>query len=845
MSGKEAKARIKINKLLEEAGWRFFGDKNGKANIVLEGGISITEEYMADEFGDDFQKTKKGFIDYLLVGDDGFPAALIEAKRESIHPLHAKEQARKYAKSQRIQYVILSNGNLHYFWNLEEGNPQIISRFPSPESFAAFSEFKPDKGKLINEPVDNDYITRTQFPGYDKSPDWVNEHSRPNFIEINKIRFLRHYQLNAVKAIQSAVSEGKNRFLFEMATGTGKTLTSAGIIKLFLRTGNARRVLFLVDRIELEDQAYKNFKNYLKNDYQTVIFKHSRDEWRKAEIVVSTVQTLQINDKYLDIFNATDFDLIISDEAHRSIGGNARAVFEYFHGYKLGLTATPKDYLKGVETVEDEFVHPREMEIRLLKDTYITFGCEDGNPTYRYTLIDGVKDGYLVNPTAIDARTDITTKLLSDQGYDVVSTNEEGKEETQTFVHRDFERKFFSAKTNIAFVQAFMDHALCDPVTGEIGKSLVFCVSQNHARKVTEILNDFAEKRFPGMYNSDFAVQVTSLVSDAQTMTINFSNNNLNGHSRWLPDYRTSKTRVCVTVGMMTTGYDCQDILNLCLMRPIFSPTDFIQMKGRGTRTFDFKFSKKDEFGKETEVIKKKETFNLFDFFANCEYFEEKFDYQQKIKVVVPKGTGTGSGPGGGKPKSYITQIPDPISMFSESYIGPDGMRIDREMYGNNFESRIRSDEYIRTQMEAGNWDQVIHYVRTHIFDKPEEHYTTDKLQKAYKVDRKISVREIIEKVFGIIPKFKSKDELLESEFQKFVSIHPPKGNENISALRLFFKAYVVDNKVKDIIQKKDFQQLYSLPSISMEDYKSVPPGYRKLIPDYVDHYVQRDKFVA
>ena len=110
---KEAQARIKINKLLEEAGWRFFDDDIGKANIVLEGGITLTEEYMSG-FGDDFQGTKKGFIDYLLIDKEGFPIALIEAKRESIHPLNAKEQARKYAKAEGIQYIILSNGNLHY-----------------------------------------------------------------------------------------------------------------------------------------------------------------------------------------------------------------------------------------------------------------------------------------------------------------------------------------------------------------------------------------------------------------------------------------------------------------------------------------------------------------------------------------------------------------------------------------------------------------------------------------------------------------------------------------------------------------------------------------------------------
>ena len=135
-----------------------------------------------------------------------------------------------------------------------------------------------------------------------------------------------------------------------MATGTGKTLTAAAVIKLFLRSGNARRVLFLVDRLELEDQAKKAFAALLSADFQTVIYKENRDDWRRAEIVVTTVQSLLFNNKYQRLFSPTDFDLVISDEAHRSIGGNARAVFDYFIGYKLGLTATPRDYLRRFDS---------------------------------------------------------------------------------------------------------------------------------------------------------------------------------------------------------------------------------------------------------------------------------------------------------------------------------------------------------------------------------------------------------------------------------------------------------------------------------------------------------------
>jgi type I restriction enzyme, R subunit len=337
MSSKEAKARIKINKLLEEAGWHFFDSEKGRANIILENTIKLTQTEL-DDFGEDFEKAKNGFIDYLLLDNKGFPFIVLEAKREEINPLFAKEQARKYAQSQNCRFIILSNGNLHYFWDLKRGNPNIISKFPTPDTALAYTDFKPNSDNLINENVNDDYIVRTQKPNYINDPRYKDGGKRGGFIEENKLRFLRKYQVRAVQRIQEEVKDGKDRFLFEMATGTGKTLTAAAVIKLFLRTGNARRIFFLVDRLELEDQADKAFKEYLRNDYKTVIYKENRDDWRHAEIVVSTVQSFLFKNKYKRIFSPNDFDLVISDEAHRSIGGNSRAVFEYFIGYKLGLT---------------------------------------------------------------------------------------------------------------------------------------------------------------------------------------------------------------------------------------------------------------------------------------------------------------------------------------------------------------------------------------------------------------------------------------------------------------------------------------------------------------------------
>ena len=320
MGAKEAAARIKINRLLDEAGWRFFDDASGPANIVLEPNTKITETQI-DELGEDFETTKNGFIDFLLLDQDGRPLIVLEAKAESKNPLSAKEQARRYAREQNTRFVILSNGNIHYLWDLKQGNPSVITKFPSPGEIKDHHAFQPDPERLANEIVADDYIALTQLPDYANEAAWKSETERPEFIEKNKLRFLREYQERAVHAVQRAVKKGAVRFLFEMATGTGKTLTSAALIKLFLKTGNARRVLFLVDRIELEIQADKAFKALLKNDFTCVIYKEQRDDWRKADIVVTTVQSLLFNDKFRRFFAPTDFDLVISDEAHRSIGG--------------------------------------------------------------------------------------------------------------------------------------------------------------------------------------------------------------------------------------------------------------------------------------------------------------------------------------------------------------------------------------------------------------------------------------------------------------------------------------------------------------------------------------------
>ena len=850
MADKEATARIKINKLLEAAGWRFFQDGAAPANIRLEPGVTI-KSIELDALGDNFEKAEKGFVDFLLLDANGFPLLVLEAKAEDKNPLVGKEQARKYAKSQNCRFVILSNGNLHYFWDLERGNPHVITSFPTPDSVTGYQKVTPNPQRLIEEQVGEDYIVRTQRPNYQSEAAWQNEAERPGYIQANKLRFLRSYQLKAIHSIQAAVGEGKDRFLFEMATGTGKTLTAAAVIKLFLRSGNVRRVLFLVDRLELENQAKKAFAAVLSADFQTVIYKEKRDDWRRAEIVVTTVQSLLFNNKYRKLFSPTDFDLVISDEAHRSIGGNARAVFDYFIGYKLGLTATPRDYLRRFDNANPTTRDPREAERRLLLDTYRTFGCENSQPTFRYSLLDGVKEGFLINPTVVDARTEVTTTLLSEQGFVVSFTDDTGEDQQQAFKQREFEKRFFADTTNQLLCKTFLEHALRDPVSGEIGKSIIFAVSQNHAAKLAQILNQVADRMFPGRYQSDFAVQVTSQIPDAQQFTINFANNNLNGKSRWraaeFPDYETSRTRVCVTVGMMTTGYDCTDILNIGLFRPIFSPTDFIQIKGRGTRTHDFREVLFDDTRKEGVQQPIKTAFKLFDFFANCEYFEEDFNYDEVLKLPPPTGQakeGTDGGDQGAVAVggSYEHLGADILASMRVEQITSEGMKIDR-MFFEQFEDVIRANDTVASAVEAGQWDQVIDYVNREVFDKPEEYYTLDKLRRAAAVDRRLTLREILEKVFGLIPRFKSKDELLEEEFSKFVADRVPEPPSAIPAIKTYFKAYLTSNRVRDIIDSRQFTDLATNPYFTTHDFRAVPQPFRALVPEYIKDYVALNQF--
>lgn len=834
----EAGARVLINRLLESAGWRFEDSAEGKANIKLEKHVKYPD--LGDDFENASSRGKSGQMDFLLLDTDKKPLVVLEAKRRSKNPLTGKEQARAYAKEIGARFIILSNGIVHYFWDTDFGNPETRTEFPTPEDVTQFKEYEPNSEALVDEKVDENYILASQYPRYQLDPDFIDKDKRKAFLKKNNYIQMRPYGVEAVKALQKEVKDGNQRFLFEMATGSGKTLISAAVIKLFLRSGNARRVLFLVDRLELENQAQKAFTQYFGSDYKSMIYKDNMDLWANAEIVVSTVQTFMAGNRYKREFNPTDFQLVISDEAHRSIGGNARAVFEYFVGFKLGLTATPKNYLRGFD--ESNVNDQREYERRLLIDTYKTFGCTPGSPTFSYDLETGAKEGYLIKPTLVDARTEITTDLLSKEGFSVRKVDESGNEIDQQMFGKDYERKVFSEDTNRSMCKVLLEHGLYDPVAGELGvplfgKTLVFAVSQNHAARLSNILNKLALERWPEVYGkSDFAIQISSDIDNAQQMTINFANNKLSGFVTHPDNYESSKTRIAVTVGMMTTGYDCQDLLNIALMRPVFSPTDFVQMKGRGTRKWSFEFNNYSDI----EIQIEKDKFKFFDFFASCEYFEKEFNYDEVLKLTTSSKKGAGpNGPDEPTVDIGIVEITkdDPIKSIRETSEGVI-MRIDREGFKRVTDKDVAADPILAAMWRNGDIANAEAYVKEKIFDKPDNYLNLERIRRIFDVDRKISVKEVLEVVFGDKETFEMKDELLENEWKNFVIINKI-DHEHYLPVKNFFKAYLIDEELRDIIKTRELARLNHCASFDFSDYEKLGE-FKSAVPDYIRDYASQ-----
>lgn len=647
----EQDARIVINRKLQEAGWVLEGQNR---NVLTE------------------QHSEAGFMDYLLLDRNGHNLALVEAKKDSIDPYTAKNQARGYAEANNCRYVFLANSEQLYFWDLEEGDATPIERFISPQDLQRRHDLKQSRKPLSS-------------------------------VEHNNTICDRPYQKTASDTVAKQFDEGKRAFLLEMATGTGKTRLSAAIIDRFLKAHQAERVLFIVDRIELAKQTLDAFQFAFKDGYRTVRYKPGQHAvFGGANIVVATIQSLNIH--FREDFTPGYFDLVFNDEAHRSIYGDLpRQVVEYFQAVRIGLTATPNDFLKNIDVEKLRDDDPLKLEYRYARDTYKHFGCDISTPTFRYTIQDGVKDSYLVAPRIARMVSIITKEAVSDAGWQV-----EIDGESYTYRISQIERKVLVPKRNELICQQFLQNALKTP-EGAIGKSIIFAVSQNHAVAIARELN-----RLTPEHNGKFAEVITSRVKGASDLAKQFRKD-----ENFYP-------RVAVSVDMLTTGFDCPEALNIVLARPIASPTTYIQIKGRGTRKYTF-----------PDGTEKKQ-FLVHDFCEVVKYFEEEYDFE--APAVVP-GSGTGGGtppPPPPPPEVQIYGGLDEMAFTEMLEVGPDGEKVDRLVYISKWEKAIKkvieSNPEIAERIKVGDEQEVEEFVRENIFDRPKEYFNERNLSRAYRV---------------------------------------------------------------------------------------------------------------
>ena len=668
----EEQARERITRMIEAAGWTY------------------REEALAG------RRSGRGFSDYLLYDRGGLAVAVLEAKRADVPSLSGKEQAREYADSIGVRHVFLSNGDLHYHWVTDSGNPVRIMAMPTPDELDHLGQQEAvDRSPLWETPVDENFL---------------------------RTRTMRPYQLAAVQAVQEYAEAGCHGFLLEMATGTGKTTVAAAICRLYLQAGMAKRILFLVDRDELYLQAIGDLDQALEGQYRVVGYRDRDEDWT-APIMVATVQAINAATSHGEPIPPEWFQLIVSDEAHRSISGpRHRDIFDAFNCDKVGLTATPRQYLTVGDPNDEASAAGREA--RTLRDTYYAFGLTPGEPTFEYTMEQADADGYLVLPHALDVRTDVTTQLMSEEGFQLTLEDyESGEDVSLAFHEKDYGRTFLSPDTNREFAERYIDLALREPETDIIGKGIIYCVSRAQAAQLTNELNKAAETRWPGKYRSDFAVQITHDVDRATDMGRAFANQDgLNGADSTIPGYKTSKTRVCVTVGMMTTGYDCPDLLNLGFCRPVKSPTDYIQMKGRGTRRYEFTQNVTDQVVRDQLVLRPKEQFRIVDYFGVCEYFGEAGLYGD---IPVPHDGGGGGSPGPGIPmQAYIRHGKDQTESITELSMDAEGAITDRSA--------------ILEQREAANEDlgeAFEQYLALHPITDSYEQENARRLFEAYATD--------------------------------------------------------------------------------------------------------------
>jgi len=555
----EAETRdLYIDLLLKEAGWKL--DQPRDREFPVDG--------MPNAEG-------KGFVDYVLWGDDNKPLALVEAKRTKRDPLVGQQQAKLYADCLEKQFgqrpvIFYTNGYRHEMWDDTAYPPRKVSGFYKKDELQLLIQRRASRKAIGGLPIDKKIVERD-------------------------------YQHQAIRRVTEAFEKNKGRkTLLVMATGSGKTRVSIALVDLLMRAGWVKRVLFLADRVALVNQAARAFKAQLPDVSPVNLVTEKLGEGR---VFLSTYPTMMnlIDERQGGSarFGAGHFDLIIIDEAHRSVYQRYGAIFDYFDSLLVGLTATPKDEID--------------------RNTYELFNLEDGVPTDAYSLDKAIADEWLVPPHSVSVplkfqREGIRYDELSDaekEEWDMLEWDEEDGDPPDSVDAEAINKWLFNADTVDKVLAHVMTEGLKVAGGDRLGKTIIFAKNQAHA--------EFIEKRFNIAYPhlaGHFARIITFKTAYAQSLIDDFSKKDGNPH-------------IAISVDMLDTGIDVPEIVNLVLFKLIRSKTKFWQIIGRGTRLCP------DLFGPGED----KEFFRVFDYCQNLEFFRQNLppDEGQNAKSLTER----------------------------------------------------------------------------------------------------------------------------------------------------------------------------------------------------------------
>lgn len=545
--------RLYIDLMLREAGWKI---------LETDGMIQPSRACIEVELHGMPNTHEIGYADYVLFGSNGKPLAVVEAKRTSASPVKGKHQAELYADCLEVKYgvrpvIYYTNGFQTFIIDGLGYPPRRLYSFHTEE----------DLERLIQKRNRKDI---TDFSVNDNITD-------------------RYYQKTAIKAVCEHYNSKHRKGLLVMATGTGKTRVAISLVDVLKRNDWVKNVLFLADRTSLVKQAHRNFVKLLPNETTTILNENPTERDWNARITFSTYQTM-INfiDNDEKPYSVGRFDLIIIDEAHRSIFGKYGAIFNYFDSMLIGLTATPRNEID--------------------KSTYDIFEMEQGVPNYAYELEDAVSDGYLVNYVGFKRGS-----MILKEGIKYDNLTEEEKEQMEEIFEYEMTRNAMGGKgirdiqSNEMFryihnidtidkvLQDLMENGMKVQSGEKLGKSIIFAYGHHHA----ELIVDRFNLLYPEYGGTGFCELIDNQNPYAQDYIDKF-------------EKRDTNPQIAVSVDMLDTGIDVPDILNLVFFKPVKSKIKFMQMIGRGTRLSQGIFGDED-----------KKEFYIFDWCCNFDYFEK------------------------------------------------------------------------------------------------------------------------------------------------------------------------------------------------------------------------------